>query len=633
MATRMKTIEYWWPARTTTVVSGTLTAMTALNTITIPESGKTFKNVSVEVMANDITTAAATSITARNIHFSLGAVGLQQYNTATTYTMSGENVTFVMVADVTGHFTTNWTGTSMNGNLSIQITQSGGTTTGFNNITAKITITYEYDDTSATQVKTVFLPLNAPTGALATSKPGSATAVIPALDTWLPENSKNILQYTIVVQGNDKNNVNTTDLTLSVAIDAQSAVTSAIFEASLISDRWIRFTWQPTFTTNATHDFFLWGNQAKMHHAQAWMVITYTFTPSGTTSVMNSLMLPMEFESPFGSSTTEFVRASRDLSIQEPGPITVKESALYLFWNAAATLTTVGVKTNTPSWTTFTDSGTQMCGSNGLMHRCESNLGYLDRGFQTIYADVYRTSTSDLGYNASSFWILNYTSGVSSAGIGSHNHTVKWNFINTVGQAASILNVISAVGLTLPDTYYYISSIGFHYQYMTNSTGNPAGLAIQVEDESSEKWMPIYADISHDDPETGVRHVFATARTVFKRWGGDTDNRRLDVTASHRYRTTLANNAASFEVLDMMMTYHTITYTVSGTVTGSDGATIYLGLHRDINSLVEDKVMKTTRTGDGPYSLTWYDNTETVYVSAWEDDTNNAGRSADGAAS
>lgn len=74
------------------------------------------------------------------------------------------------------------------------------------------------------------------------------------------------------------------------------------------------------------------------------------------------------------------------------------------------------------------------------------------------------------------------------------------------------------------------------------------------------------------------------------------------------------------------LTYHAITYTVSGTVYGSAGGTVTLSLHR---SDTHEVVLTTSRTGNGAFSFTWYDNTVDVYVVARESDTR-LGRSKNG---
>src|SRR3990172_10066295 len=115
--------------------------------------------------------------------------------------------------------------------------------------TAKLTITYEYDDTATTHVKTVRLPLNAPLTAMTTSQPGAATDNFPALDTWLPEASVNIRQTTIVIQGNEESAA-TTDMTLSMRLDTDTIRTTQTHEKGSNASSWYRHVWQPSFTTN-----------------------------------------------------------------------------------------------------------------------------------------------------------------------------------------------------------------------------------------------------------------------------------------------------------------------------------------------------------------------------------------------
>ena len=72
-----------------------------------------------------------------------------------------------------------------------------------------------------------------------------------------------------------------------------------------------------------------------------------------------------------------------------------------------------------------------------------------------------------------------------------------------------------------------------------------------------------------------------------------------------------------------MFTYHSITFTAADSITGFTG-TVDIGLHRSASG---EKVLETTRSGDGAYSFTWYDDTEELFVSA--DDGTNVGRSED----
>jgi hypothetical protein len=73
-------------------------------------------------------------------------------------------------------------------------------------------------------------------------------------------------------------------------------------------------------------------------------------------------------------------------------------------------------------------------------------------------------------------------------------------------------------------------------------------------------------------------------------------------------------------------------FTEADNITGFAG-TVSVDLHRsDENTKQPGELVKsTTRSGDGPFSFTWYDNTEPLYISARS--SANAGRSSDSLAS
>ena len=208
MATRLKTVKYAFPTLAA-LTNNTLTTLTQI-TVYLPETGtKTFRSVVAHVTMDDIITATGGTLTTKTLNLRVGAEAYTSDANANTLTNSGENASFWLSADYTSHFTTNWSGASMTCDFQLQINQSTGTTTGMVNVSVTLDITYEYDDTSTTHVKTVMIPLNAPVGALTTTATTYDTA--PALDTYLPEASKTYRQVHLVVQGNEHRNAATTD--------------------------------------------------------------------------------------------------------------------------------------------------------------------------------------------------------------------------------------------------------------------------------------------------------------------------------------------------------------------------------------------------------------------------------------
>ena len=629
MATRLKTVQYSFPVLAS-LTNNTLTNMTQI-TVYLPETGtKTFRKVIAKVTADDIVTVTGGSVATRTVNLRLGAAAYTSLSNANTLTNSGENLSVFCSADFTSHFTTNWTGTSMTCDVQVLMNQTTGTTLNMVNVCVTLDVTYEYDDTSTTQVKTVWIPLNAPVAALATAKPGTATDTIPTLDTYLPEASKTYRDIFIVVQGNEARNTATTDHTLSMQIDALTAQTSGAYAGALATDRWYRYIWDITslgMTTSATHGFYLWASVARANHPQVWMAVTYEFNATTTTSVMQSLMLPMEFNSPMGGTTSsDYQRATLELWVEEPATITLQRLAAFLFWDQSGNIGGLNARIGTGSFVAYTDTASVLAGGNGCMIRNDSGAA-LVRGRNTLQADIYRTDTTDLGENVCAFWIVNYTSGKHASGVGVHNKTVFWSLSTTGTAAAAETNTIAATAPSIPESSYFLTALGTRYEYITSSTGSPAGVSVLVERLAAEggvKWEKAYIDIGETDPEVGLHTCYSQVTDLFSRWVGDASSTRFGLQTARRWRTVLANNCTAFDTLELLFTYHSITYTVANSVSGFSG-TVYLDLCR---TLTDEMVLSSTRSGDGSFSFTWYDNTEYMFISA-SDATNIVGRSQD----
>lgn len=635
MATRLKTVEYTMPVLAS-MVDNTLTALTSI-TISLPEapSGSAFKSVIALVSAMQTATGQG-NITTRRIDFSVGGATAGTHTNSNLYTGSGEDIFVFHAADMTSHFVANWTtGTSKSFAASVLM---DGTATGvaFTNVNVTIFITYQYDDTATTQIKTVRIPVNCGTGVFGTAKPGTALDTIPNLSTELPEASKEYRSTYITLQGMRSSTV-TTDSTITLQLDNTTAITSGIFEGGAATNYFMRYVWDcsAVLNTASTMGFFAWGSVANMwYHMQAWLTVTYEFDATSSNDTYVSLMLPMEINSPMGGTTSsDYQRGDREFFIEEPGTVTTKNIAFYSFWDQAAAIAGINQRIGTGAFVTFTDdTSAQFAGNNAAM--IENNTAFtFARGRNSLNWDVYRTDATDLGFNTSGFWIVNYTAGKPTQGYGAANHTVFWNLGAFFNGAANVIRTISAVAPALPETDRFYSAIGTRYLYFTNTTGNAAGVTLQVERLAAEggiQWESAYTDVGTTDPETGLHLTFSQVRTLFRRWGDDVyaDTSRMSLQTARRWRTVLANSASSFDYLDLIFTYHSIPFTVSGNITGSSGGTVTISLHRESNG---EKVLETSRVGDGSYSLTWYDNTENVYTEAYESSTK-IGRSDNGVA-
>lgn len=623
MATRLKTVKYAFPALAA-LTNNTLTTLTQI-TIYLPETGtKTFRSVVAHVTMDDIITATGGSLTTKTLNCRVGAAAYTSVANANTLTNSGENASFWLSADYTAHFTTNWTGASMTCDFQLQINQSTGTTTGMVNVCVTLDITYEYDDTSTTHVKTVMIPLNAPVAAIATT--ATTYDTIPVLDTYLPEASKVYRQIFVVMQGNEHRNAATTDHTLTLRIGT-ATVTTGNYEGSLASDRFFRYVWNATSvypSTAATQTWQPTATVARVNHFQAYLVVSYEFSPSTSSTVMNSAMLPMDVASPMGGTTSaDYQRGTRELFIEEPSTITTSRVAYYVFWQQIAAISTLNFRIGTGAFVAYTDTAANLSGSNAAMVRNDAAFT-LARGRNTLNFDAYRSDAADFGWNISGFWLVNYTSGKATDGVGAHNHTVEWGVQQNGTAAAASTYTIAATAPAIPETNYFITAIGNQMIVQPSGTVAPAGFAILVERLAAEggiEWEPAYTDIVQTDPEIGVYTMYSQTRTFFRRWPGDTYvNNRVDLETSRRRVVHLVGSTATtgWISLNLIFTYHTITYTLSGTVSGSAGGTVTIGVWR---AGTGEKLLQTSRTGNGTYSLTWYDNTENVFAEAYESAT------------
>lgn len=639
MAIREKTVIYSFPMTTTTVADAIVTNLTQI-TLNLPETAKTFTSVYAEVGFQDIITATGGTITEHRVGLRLGAAAYTTFTEVDDLVNSGENIAGVIgPVDFTTHFTTNWTGASMTCDLQVYFDQNTGSTLGMANVTAMLYITYTYDDSplvNATQVKTVRLPLESLIGALTTTVNSQiGTNQIPQLTGAggiLPENSVSILDYAFIIEGNEHNNNTTTDFAISCSIDSGTATTFNTQEAALASDRFCRWIYKPAVpTTTSAHSFHMWSSVAnKMFMTSIEIVVTYTFDAASTTRVLNSICVPLEFDSPLGYSlAADASRLIRDVIISDPGTITQRQSAFRLHWNATAgqgITVRVGNQTNR----VYTHSNTLVCGGLTLQQRIDSGAATgqavaLVRGKNPFVIDVFGNNATIPATNVSGYLLLNYESDVSSGGIGGNNHTMYKIF-----QAWDALQTSPVIytnrSIAIPETNYWLSSLGFLVYLWANT--NSMYLGFDCEYGATEGpgagWEKIYGDAYASDAEMGCSKVYFRARDAFRRFPNDTVGNRMniEVARSFRYYSTVGTAKGIISIHST----HNNTWTISGNISGNNAAlpTELRLIDEASNEIME---VKTLAAGTTAYSFTVYNDVIEYYVDAYQDSTH-VGRSA-----
>lgn len=638
MATRQKTIRFATPTYTSVVADAVVTNLSQIS-VYIPESSVTFKSVVAEVGFQDVITATGGTITEQRVGLRLGAAGYTTFTETDDIANSGENIGGVTgPIDFTSHFTTNWTGTSMTCDIQVYFDQNTGTTLGMINVNAVLVITYEYDDdpaTNATQIKTAQIPLESLVGTLSTSANSNiGTSQIPQLTGgggFLPEASVTIRDYFFLIEGSTQNNNTATDFTVTCNIDGGTSAAFGVTEAALATDYFTRLIYKPSVPdTTASHNFQMWSSVTnKMNHAAVTLVVTYEFAPSSSTTILNSIVLPVEIASPLGVTTTaEASRFARDIYVQEPATITLKQSAFRINFNTTAAVSGLAFRAGSQAYRAYTNLGNGVAGMFSLQQRIDSGGAQgagmtLARGKNSITIDGYATDTTDQVTNINGYILLNYHSGKAASGlVGQHAHTVEkilspWNALL---QDRVRTNNYS---FDIPESNYWVVGAGFVYTIWQSTAAN--AITFDVECLSGEGkgggYYDIYADAVQTDAERGCSIVYMRGRDVFKRFPQDPDSERLDIETARDYR--LYNAATAGTGMMAMVTYHSFTYTITDSISGFSG-TVDLDLHR---ATTDEKVGETSRSGDGSFSFTWYDNTEAMYVQA--SDGTNVGRSQD----
>jgi hypothetical protein len=638
MATRCKTVEFVFPTNQATLNAGNALASTS-TTVYLPESSKVFKSVTLEIGCTDHVTAAS-SPTSFAMSIQLAAVTANSTTVTDTITDGGESLVYHVSRDATSYFTTNWSGSSMLATVSITVG-----TNATNNHFAKLKITYEYDDTSSTHVKTIWYPIETTRTLLTTSYQtiGGATAIpaIKGIDSILPEDGITIRQVWVELLGNQGTG-STTDFSLDVKLttDATTLATLYRVEAALQTPGWLHAIWDITasaLTAAQPFEAKVTGVTDRVPHLCGWVGITYEFTPATTERVWNSLLIPaFDGEDQQGASSSSGKALHvKDFWIAEPGAIVTQPSQVFAFYNdtqqgSAMSLWVTGQSAR--SFTT-TATGATMVLSQRIDGGGTSSGGVqLDRGRNEVKVNEFHNASSAGAFSGiNGFMIINYTSGKADDGVGVHNQTRHFALGWFQADANNITySSPTAKTPTIPETDYFLNCLALQTTWMATADSHQA-IRIQVQRTGTEGpggdgagWGNLYHGAIGSDAENWLRWTTDCLRH-FRRWSGDVDAARMDL---QTVRNWLFLNAGSAWVgtIGLLVTYHAITVTATGTVRGTagDGSGLTVNISRSATS---EKVLEAITGTGGGYQATWFDDTEPLIADVYEDETH-VGRSA-----
>lgn len=637
---RVKTVEYMLPNILTQVTqsasAGSYTDSIDL-TIYVPETtSRTILAARLEVIAYNYLYTNSSNVSGWGVRCSCD--GGSNWTTATIASAlneSDENYSYLMVADVTAEFTARFSGSSDTVRWGYYI-YGTASTTGWSNASAKLILTYEYDDTAhSTRVKTVRIPIESYNGRIGTSateiRQGSITNQIPQLtgagSPFLPEASVTLRQVFLELWGNTVPN-DTTDSTLTLRLDTSGTTyTYSAIDNTQDSSSTVRYMWDlsaETFTAAKALYAYMTGGTSYIGFLGGWLTVTYEYDNSSSTTILNSLFVGLGSDSNNVLASGDKSVVSVERSLEEPGTLTMKQSGVWITYQAGNTSDTFTFKAGSQTATGYTPTADgSMCGMSSIVHRIDSG-GYrgaalsLARGPNTFSAEWYSGTANRIG-NVSCAMILNYTSDKASAGDGVHAHSVHFPIFASNRAFGTTVQAAATVDPKIIESNYWLLGV-MPIIYCTGLGVALDGYVLDAERLSGEGngWDNIFGSLYSGVAENGCWMNYSACRINFKRWPNDSDTSRVDIEGSRTWR--VFGQAKQYGV-GMWVTWHSITFTISGTVSGyadADGAGLTVKFYRVSDGLY---LGSATTTAGGAYSFTWYDNTQDIRAICEENST------------
>ncbi len=591
MALRTKTIEYAFEILATQLNAGTRHDFSAI-TVYIPETvSRRFVSVTVRVDYRENQPTTGTDAGNRTIGIKLGAVAFDDLTVSETIGTTYAPKSFSWIRDVTSYFTSNF-GSGTSQTCQVGVVQN---TMDVISVCAKLIITYEYDDAAqTTRAKTVRIPIESSTGDLTNTLTELGTNQVPQLtgggSPFLPEASITIRDIWFEVWGEDGEESGT-DFNLGLSLDAESEASMGTWEQGQNYPRPYWVIWRRTdMSPSSAHAFKArTSTTGRCPAPSVLLCVTYEYDHASSGTILNSLTLVMPklaTKLAANSSSTDAYRSTLKFMVQEPGTITLKQSAVrfrYNTWGHDAY--TFVARAGGQSFRTYTlgvaFSSQVYLGDTGLMHRVDSGAAQgsgfsLARGENTLTADAYTTTPDSDGasvpWDVDSVFYLNYHSGKHELGADVHAHTVHYCIQASLRTtSATMLHTVSFTP-SISEAQVYAVNVG-----VSALTHAEEETEILAQVETLPGWQPLISQSAHF-AENVLQCPWGDATHLFKRHTLDPDTNRLDLLATRRWRVGMAhvtpiNSRTTITTsLQMHLTYSAMPIEVERGVTPSSSA-------------------------------------------------------------
>lgn len=647
MANRVKTIRVPFATRITSLATNTTLGTAtrhdfAAVTVNMPETTRTIRHVKVETTARD-QFGVATDWDGVRVGIKINAVAFDDVDYTGSWGNTGDHGVLPQTRDVTSYFVTNDPGTAT---FTCQVGVAYATSVASNvtGITCVLIITYQYDDTASTHVKTIGYPIQSHHTIISTTyvEVGTIGGVSNApanqilqLESGglLPESSISIKDYWIDIFAMDQGAG--TDLTLTCRFDGSTDNVRYVCTQTLSSNvQYLDRISLMGLSTTAAHAFEAKSDVAsRFEHVGGIVWVTYTYSPGSSAAILNSLIVPLDnagtnhYTLP-DSTAGDAERWQAIVDIQEPTTITMKQSGVVLFGGFNNSTRNVLAPGQTARAYAYGSNLVRDAGEP-LVHRCDhsSSTWSLSRGLNRLTVDSYH-SVENIAttFPRGGFAIINYTSGKSPSGVGAHAHTTVWA-LRDMTPSLSTRDTQTPTAPNIPETSFKL--FGSFADVWIHST-NILGVIISAERASGEGpgggWST--ANIPHTsttDAELGFKRQISSMTHLWRQsYGvGESDPEKMNIETSRDWVNQGFLISANIPLgLSHYLTYHANEFTVAGNVevNGSavaNGKTVEI-IAKDSNGITERIGTTTTTGGTGAFTLEVLDNTRD-YRALYED--------------
>lgn len=627
MALRVETVRRAWTTNTASLAASTQYTFPAL-TVALPTASRTIRSA-VIVYSFNIDSAAAANITSRQGGVQIDAVAAQDNAVSGTHANTADHAAYVISEDLTDYFVANFTGASHS--VVARWRQVGGAVI---NLSAELFLTFEYDDAGETsKTKTIEIVLDSPTARLTSTLAEIGTNQVPPLDTFLPEASKTLIDAYFIVEGNLASDA-VTDFQLGLSLDAEAEVLFGAYRQALVTSNYVRVIWKRAdINPAAAHAFNARSTvTSRFEHLTIRLVVTYSYTLAGTSTVINQILAPFTPADLLGGPTSaDASRWSAEFYVAEPATVTLVQSGVVLYWTIAG-LADLNVRVGGQAYRAYTKAAfTDPAGSFCVAQRFDSGgaqgAGHtLARGRNVITVDAYRTTTTTgtIPLGVFGYALITYTSGVAAAGAGAHNHVTWWNLQDA--QATSTLEqVTAAFAPNIPEADYWLNGWGV-VGWVVSTAAITYGAALRL----TNGYQPLFNG-AQNPSDSGMIAVVATGTSYFQRHPLDPDAARIPLETARAIRAYVIGSTQHWPNLLVAVTHHAITFNVTVTVTDytGDGSGIAVYAHTAADR--EPYTNVTTAIGGTATALVYDDSVS--YFGHTRQDSTHVGRSDDEAPS